>query len=42
MVPVNVCSLGWKDFFVTKFMKEGYAVHLLCECPNAGHFLSTP
>ena len=42
MVPVNVRSLGWKDFLVTTFVKEGYAVHLLCECPDAWHFLSTP
>ena len=42
MVPVNVRSLGWTDFLVSTFIQEGYAVHLMCECPGAWHFLSTP
>ena len=42
MAPVNIRSLGWKDFFVTTFFRDGYAVHLLCEYPEAWYFLSTP
>ena len=42
ILPVNTRSLGMKDLFITKFGREGYAVHLLCECPGAWHFLSAP
>ena len=42
MIPVNVRSLGWGQFLVSTFISEGYAVHLICECPGAWHFLSTP
>ena len=42
VLPVNVRSLGLKDLFVTSFIHEGYAVHLICECPGAWHFLSAP
>ena len=40
--PLNARSLGWGDFFVTSFIKEGYGVHLICEYPDGWHFLSTP
>ena len=42
ILPVNARSLGWKDFFVTSFIQEGYAVHLICEWPHGWHFLSAP
>ena len=42
ILPINARSLGWKDFFVTSFIHEGYAVQLICECPGAWHFLSAP
>ncbi|XP_057315696.1 uncharacterized protein LOC130656792 [Hydractinia symbiolongicarpus] len=42
MVPVNLHSLGLKEFYTLTYLKEGYSVHLLCEYPNCWHFLSAP
>ena len=43
ILPINPHALSWKEFFVHSFMKDGYALHLLCESPQRwGHFTGAP
>ena len=42
MIPVNLHSVGLKEFYTLTYLKEGYSIHLLCEYPDCWHFLSSP
>jgi len=42
MMPVNLQSVGLREFYTLTYLKEGYSVHLLCEFPDCWHFLTSP
>ena len=42
VLPININSLSLKDRIVYSYLKDSYAVHLLCECPDQWHFLDSP
>ena len=42
VLPINLKGLSLKDRFVYSYIKDGYAVHLLCECPGEWHFVASP
>jgi len=44
VLPINKKSLGisLKDRLVYSLIRDGYAVHLICECPGQWHFVSSP
>jgi len=42
VLPINLDSLSLKERFVYSFVRDGYAVHLVCECPDQWHFVSSP
>lgn len=42
MIPVNLHSVGLREFYTLTYLKEGFSVHLLCEYPDCWHFLSSP
>ena len=42
VLPINLEGLSFKDRFVYSYLRDGYAVHLLCECPDQWHFIDSP
>ena len=42
LIPINLESKDFRDFFTFSYFKEGYSVHLLCEFPQCWHFLTSP
>ena len=42
VLPINMEGLSFKDRFVYSYLRDGYAVHLLCECPDQWHFVDSP
>jgi len=42
VLPINLDSLSLKDRFVYSLIRDGYAVHLICECPSQWHFVCSP
>ncbi|XP_028513033.1 uncharacterized protein LOC114574493 [Exaiptasia diaphana] len=42
VLPINIKCSSLKDRFVYSYLKDGYAVHLLCECPDQWHFVNSP
>lgn len=42
VLPINLDSLPLKYRFVYSYIRDGYAVRLLCECPDRWHFVSSP
>lgn len=42
VLPINLDSLSLRDRFVYSCLKDGYAVHLMCECPGEWHFVDSP
>ena len=42
VLPINKESLSFKDFVVYSTLKDGFAFHLLCECPDQWHFVDSP
>ena len=42
VLPINMESLSLNDFLVYSILRDGYAVHLLCECPDQWHFVGSP
>ena len=42
LLPINKEGLPFKEFLVHSLLKDGYEVHLLCECPGEWHFLRSP
>ena len=42
VLPINLEGLSFKDRFVYSHLRDGYAVHLLCESPSQWHFVDSP
>jgi hypothetical protein len=42
VLPINLESVSLKDRFVFSYLRDGFAVHLLCECPDQWHFIDSP
>ena len=42
MLPVNKEVLSYFEYIQYTILKDGFAVHVLCEQPDECHFLSTP
>ena len=42
VLPINLESVQLREFLVLSYLREGFAVHLLCEYPEAWHFMKTP
>ena len=42
VLPINLEGLSPVDRLVHCYVRDGYAVHLLCECPDQWHFVDSP
>ena len=42
VLPIQTDSLSLKERFVYTYLRDGFAVHLLCECPGQWHFVDSP
>ncbi|KAK3753603.1 hypothetical protein QZH41_004182 [Actinostola sp. cb2023] len=42
VLPINNECLSFKDRLDHTYLRDGYAVHLLCECPDQWHFVDSP
>ena len=42
VLPINLQSVSLKDLFVYSYLRDGFAVHLLCEYPEKPHSVDSP
>jgi hypothetical protein len=42
VLPINLQSVSLKDLFVYSCLRDGFAVHLLCEYPEKPHSVDSP
>ena len=42
VLPINLQGLSIIDRFVYSYIRDRYALHLLCECPHQWHFVDSP
>ena len=42
VLPIQTQSMSLKDRIVYSYLRDGFALHLLCECPGQWHFIDSP
>ena len=42
VLPIQTDSMSLKDRIVYSYLRDGFAVHLLCECPGQWHLIDSP
>ena len=42
VLPIQTQSMSIKDRIVYSYLRDGFALHLLCECPGQWHFIDSP